>query len=53
MNHKKLLNENPNHYQYDTFGAGLRAVEALPNRIRYTGQQYDQQTGQYYLRARY
>ncbi len=42
-----------NHYQYDAFGTGLEAVEALPNRIRYTGQQYDEQTGQYYLRARY
>ena len=42
-----------NHYQYDAFGVGLDAVEALPNRIRYTGQQYDEQTGQYYLRARY
>ena len=42
-----------NHYQYDAFGAGLEAAEALPNRIRYTGQQYDEQTGQYYLRARY
>ena len=42
-----------NHYQYDAFGAGLEAVEALPNRIRYTGQQYDEQTEQYYLRARY
>ena len=42
-----------NHYQYDAFGAGLEAIEALPNRICYTGQQYDEQTGQYYLRARY
>ena len=42
-----------NHYQYDAFGAGLEAAEALPNRIRYTGQQYDEQTEQYYLRARY
>ena len=42
-----------NHYQYDAFGAGLEATEALPNRIRYTGQQYDEQTGQYYLRTRY
>ena len=42
-----------NHYQYNAFGAGLEAIEALPNRIRYTGQQYDQQTEQYYLRARY
>ena len=42
-----------NHYQYDAFGAGLDVVEDLPNRIRYTGQQYDEQTEQYYLRARY
>ena len=42
-----------NHYQYNAFGAGLDASEALPNRIRYTGQQYDEQTGQYYLQARY
>ena len=42
-----------NQYQYDAFGIGLDAVEELPNRIRYTGQQYDQQTEQYYLRARY
>ena len=42
-----------NHYQYDAFGAGLDAIEALPNRIRYAGQQYDEQTEQYYLRARY
>lgn len=39
-----------NQYRYDAFGAGL---EELPNRIRYTGQQYDRMTGQYYLRARY
>ncbi len=42
-----------NHYRYDAFGTGREAIEALPNRIRYTGQQYDEQTGQYYLRARY
>ena len=42
-----------NQYQYDAFGIGLDAVEELPNRIRYTRQQYDQQTEQYYLRARY
>ena len=42
-----------NHYQYDAFGAGLDVLEGLANRIRYTGQQYDQITEQYYLRARY
>lgn len=45
--------EIKNQYQYDAFGVGMEAIEELPNRIRYTGQQYDQQTEQYYLRARY
>ena len=31
----------------------LGTTEKLNNRIRYTGQQYDDVTGQYYLRARY
>ena len=42
-----------NQYRYDAFGAGLEISEELPNRIRYTGQQYDEVTEQYYLRARY
>lgn len=42
-----------NHYQYDAFGQELGKAEKMPNRIRYTGQQYDVQTEQYYLRARY
>ena len=42
-----------NQYRYDAFGAGLEVSEELPNRIRYTGQQYDEVTEQYYLRARY
>ena len=42
-----------NGYQYDAFGVQLEASEQLPNHIRYTGQQYDDLTGQYYLRARY
>ena len=42
-----------NQYRYDAFGVGLEASEELPNRIRYTGQQYDEVTEQYYLRARY
>ena len=42
-----------NQYRYDAFGAGLEVSEELPNRIRYTGQQYDGVTEQYYLRARY
>lgn len=42
-----------NLYQYDAFGNLLEKQEDISNRILYTGQQYDQETGQYYLRARY
>ncbi len=42
-----------NCYQYDAFGNLLESKESIPNRMLYTGQQYDQETGQYYLRARY
>ena len=56
LNTALITNRNgeiKNRYQYDVFGNGLETIEELPNRIRYTGQQYDQQTEQYYLRARY
>ena len=42
-----------NCYQYDAFGNLTEKHEGIENRILYTGQQYDQETGQYYLRARY
>ena len=42
-----------NYYQYDAFGNGISQEEGISNRIRYTGQQYDGVTGQYYLRSRY
>ncbi|MCM1123504.1 MAG: hypothetical protein NC416_13055, partial [Eubacterium sp.] len=42
-----------NIYQYDAFGNLTEQKEDITNRILYTGQQYDQETGQYYLRARY
>lgn len=42
-----------NCYQYDAFGNLTEKKEGIANRILYTGQQYDQETGQYYLRARY
>ena len=42
-----------NCYIYDAFGNVLESRENVKNRILYTGQQYDQETGQYYLRARY
>ncbi len=41
------------HYQYSAFGEMLEGSESVGNRIRYTGQQYDEISGQYYLRARY
>ena len=42
-----------NCYIYDAFGNVLESRESVRNRILYTGQQHDQETGQYYLRARY
>lgn len=42
-----------NHYEYDAFGNTIRCEEQVHNRFRYTGEQYDPLTGQYYLRARY
>lgn len=45
--------EIQNSYQYDAFGVPLETTEQLNNRIRYTGQQYDELTEQYYLRTRY
>ena len=42
-----------NHYEYDAFGNTIRCEEQVHNRFRYTREQYDPLTGQYYLRARY
>ena len=42
-----------NYYRYDAFGGMLAGEEGVSNRIRYTGQQYDEISEQYYLRARY
>ncbi|MFW5670164.1 MAG: RHS repeat-associated core domain-containing protein, partial [Acetivibrio ethanolgignens] len=42
-----------NQYEYDAFGVIKNSREELPNKILYTGQQYDQESGQYYLRARF
>ena len=39
--------------RYDAFGNLLSESGQAPNRLLYTGQQYDRETGQYYLRARY
>ena len=45
--------EIENRYEYAAFGVLQNSREELPNRILYTGQQYDQTSGQYYLRARF
>lgn len=45
--------ETENFYSYDGFGNIFESREDITNRILYTGQQYDRETEQYYLRARY
>ena len=45
--------EIENQYGYDAFGVLQNSREELHNRILYTGQQYDQTSGQYYLQARF
>ncbi|MDQ4682039.1 RHS repeat-associated core domain-containing protein, partial [Stenotrophomonas maltophilia group sp. RNC7] len=42
-----------NQYDYDIFGNPILTVEAYSNAIRYAGEFYDEETGLYYLRARY
>ena len=45
--------EVENSYVYDAFGNVLERKEGIRNDILYRGQKYDQEAGQYYLRARY
>ena len=42
-----------NYYEYDAFGKTVVSEEEVGNRFKYTGQQHDPITQQYYLRARY
>ena len=42
-----------NRYEYDAWGNLTAQEEAIPNRFKYTGQQLDPVTQQYYLRARF
>ncbi len=42
-----------NQYDYDIWGTPTLTVETTGNAIRYTGEFYDEETGLYYLRARY
>lgn len=41
------------HYRYSAFGEMLEGAESVDDRIRYTGQWYDEISGQYYLWTRY
>lgn len=40
-------------YTYDTFGKLVTSSGALTNPLRYTGREFDAETGLYYYRARY
>ena len=40
-------------YNYDAFGVEQNAAEGDANPFRYCGEQFDAETGNYYLRARY
>ena len=42
-----------NQYEYDIFGEATLCVEEYENPFRYRGEQYDSETGNIYLRARY
>ncbi|MEN3005048.1 RHS repeat-associated core domain-containing protein [Dehalobacterium formicoaceticum] len=42
-----------NSYTYDEWGNILNKTEQISNPIRYAGEYYDEETGNYYLRARY
>ena len=42
-----------NRYEYDAWGNLTAEEEQVPNRFKYTGEQFDAITQQYYLRARF
>ncbi|MBE5968407.1 MAG: RHS repeat-associated core domain-containing protein [Lachnospiraceae bacterium] len=42
-----------NNYKYDEWGRILESNETISNPFKYAGEVYDQETGLYYLRARY
>ena len=42
-----------NTYSYDIFGNIVSEKEGINNRFKYAGEQFDNETGQYYLRARF
>ncbi|MBM7615103.1 RHS repeat-associated core domain-containing protein [Alkaliphilus hydrothermalis] len=53
INLVKGTGEILNDYQYDAFGNTTSYTEKVANRFKYAGEQFDNITGQYYLRARY
>ena len=52
-NHYDLKSRIDCHYEYDAFGNVIQSEEKIRNIFRFTGEKYDQLTGQYYLKARY
>ena len=42
-----------NSYKYDEWGNTIEKTESFSNPIRYAGEYYDEESGLYYLRARY
>jgi len=42
-----------NTYQYDSYGRPLTLSETVPQPFRYTGREFDAESGLYYYRARY
>ncbi len=42
-----------NQYQYDEWGNLTTSTEGISNSFKYAGEQFDSETGLYYLRARY
>lgn len=53
---RQILKEDgtlANSYEYDEWGNLINAQETIENPIRYAGEYFDDETGLYYLRARY
>ncbi len=52
----QIVDENGNivnSYNYDEWGNILNQTEQISNPIKYAGEYYDEESGLYYLRARY
>jgi RHS repeat-associated protein len=51
--HRRLHGRRINHARYDSFGNQTSSGGSLSNTFRYTGREWDQETGLYYYRARH